>query len=211
MAWCLITCRPVEAEMDCNQALLLDANYIKGYHRRGLARKLRCQYKLALEDFQKVLFLDKKNQQALNEIEEINRLLNSHEPVRIKAIYKSELTKCRDKPLDIKIEKSQNEEMMDLISNQCPEVIPINSFQFYHQWREMNDESKIEYLTMIGPQQLSEIFKNSIEPLIFCDILRILQYVQDVLFKYQLLFHLTSIVRFKILVLFLEEEEKNSK
>lgn len=50
-----------EAETDCTTALQLDPEYVKAYHRRGLALKELNQLKEALENFQKALDLDPKN------------------------------------------------------------------------------------------------------------------------------------------------------
>lgn len=57
----------IECELDCTQCLKFDSNFIKAYLRRGIARKELKKYKLALQDFVKVLQLQPTNIQAFAE------------------------------------------------------------------------------------------------------------------------------------------------
>jgi len=65
------------AEMDCTLAIQLDKNYIKAYHRRGTARVKLQKYEDALKDFESVLKLEPNNKIAQEELNKVNRLIES--------------------------------------------------------------------------------------------------------------------------------------
>lgn len=65
------------AEEDCNQALRWDPNYVKAYHRRGLAREGLGKKALALEDFRTVLSLEPNNREARQHLTKLEKELKS--------------------------------------------------------------------------------------------------------------------------------------
>lgn len=65
------------AEEDCNQALAWDPNYVKAYHRRGLAREGLSKKVLAAEDFRKVLSLEPNNREARQHLTKLEKELKS--------------------------------------------------------------------------------------------------------------------------------------
>ncbi|KAK7075472.1 RNA polymerase II-associated protein 3 [Halocaridina rubra] len=60
------------AEADCNRCLKLDANYIKGYLRRGSSRLKLGKTRLAADDFKRVLELEPWNKDAKKELEKLD-------------------------------------------------------------------------------------------------------------------------------------------
>lgn len=67
------------AEEDCNQALQWDPNYVKAYHRRGLAREGLSKKALAVEDFQKVLSLEPNNREARQHLTKLEKELKTED------------------------------------------------------------------------------------------------------------------------------------
>jgi len=63
------------AEQDCSVALQYDPNYTKALLRRATARKKLKKYDMALHDYQHVLKIESKNKQALQEVDEVQKLL----------------------------------------------------------------------------------------------------------------------------------------
>ncbi|XP_075525841.1 uncharacterized protein LOC142557693 isoform X3 [Dermacentor variabilis] len=65
------------AEEDCNRALEWDPNYIKAYHRRGLARQSLSKKALAAEDFRMVLSLESNNKEARQHLTRLEKELKA--------------------------------------------------------------------------------------------------------------------------------------
>lgn len=65
------------AEEDCNRALEWDPNYVKAYHRRGLARQGLSKKALAAEDFRTVLSLEPNNKEARQHLNKLEKELSS--------------------------------------------------------------------------------------------------------------------------------------
>ncbi|XP_050030722.1 RNA polymerase II-associated protein 3-like isoform X3 [Dermacentor andersoni] len=65
------------AEEDCNRALEWDPNYIKAYHRRGLARQSLSKKALAAEDFRMVLSLESNNKEARQHLTKLEKELKA--------------------------------------------------------------------------------------------------------------------------------------
>ena len=66
-----------QAETDCTKSIKLSPNYVKGYLRRGAARKALGKFNFALSDFQKALKIQPKNTQARNEVNGIKQILET--------------------------------------------------------------------------------------------------------------------------------------
>uniref|UniRef100_T1JVA2 RNA polymerase II-associated protein 3 n=1 Tax=Tetranychus urticae TaxID=32264 RepID=T1JVA2_TETUR len=169
--------RPDEAVKDCNQALKLDSNYVKGYLRRGTALKMLSDYEKALTDFKKVLQLEPNNKQALKEVQDINELLSPKKAGLIEPISSSDTFYSNNKQIEtlpsgdekqsnrLNVRPSSKKSLP--ISNRVINRIPINTFEFYCDWRELStDSTKLNYITNIGVTKMREIFRDSMEPFI---------------------------------------------
>ncbi|XP_014212467.1 RNA polymerase II-associated protein 3 [Copidosoma floridanum] len=64
------------ADADCTQAIKLDGNYIKAYHRRATARMELKRYKDAQKDFEKILELDPTNKEASLKLKQVEEKIN---------------------------------------------------------------------------------------------------------------------------------------
>ncbi|XP_053206173.1 uncharacterized protein LOC128390474 [Panonychus citri] len=206
--------RPEEAIEDCDCALKLDSNYVKGYLRRGTAFKLLHEYEKAAVDFEKVIQLEPNNKQAPKELKEvqskihrISHIIDDLDPdSRVNIDFDTEFDSATSKTSDLKI-RSKPKQIP--VSTRVINRIPVNSFEFYCDWRELHDDSsKLTYISNIGSVKLGKIFTNSMEPQIFCDILKILTSCVDIPFRSRLLYELSKMKRFQTLILFLEDHEE---
>lgn len=192
---------------------------MKGYLRRGAALKLLSVYEKALTDFKKVLELEPNNKQALKEIQEINELSSPKksgliEPISTSYsnIKKPETLPSGDDNQSSCLNVRQSPKKSLPTSNRVINRIPINTFEFYCDWRELStDSTKLHYITNIGAIKMREIFRDSMEPFVFCDILRILASCEDIPFRSNMLLELSKIDKFATLVLFLEKHEEKCK
>ncbi|XP_074595160.1 mitochondrial import receptor subunit TOM70-like [Brevipalpus obovatus] len=181
---------PREAELDCDSAISLDSKFIKGYYRRGLARKMLNKLKFALEDFEKTLELDPKNIQCGNEIKTIHKQL----------LLEQKSTKTLR-------ESGDNRPKMKYF----PTQVPSNPYYFYQDWRELDEDgqNKLKYLKMIGGSTLGTIFDSSIlEPNIWIEIINILEKENDSQFTLEILHGLCKTKNSSSLLLFLEKDER---
>lgn len=91
-----------EAETDCTTALQLDPEYVKAYHRRGLALKELNQLNEAHENFKKALDLDPKNACINKDLLKLERRMSETNLLkvilhyRLKMIIKIEINSCSD-------------------------------------------------------------------------------------------------------------------
>jgi len=69
--------RHFKAKVDCDQALQLDASYVKAYFRRGLCYVTFRNFDAALQDFSRVLELDPENREAKAGLDNINNVIIS--------------------------------------------------------------------------------------------------------------------------------------
>lgn len=91
---------------------------------------------------------------------------------------------------------------------------PITSVQFFAQWKQFNDDtnSKYEYLRVMNPRNLKEVFKESLDSKTFGDILKTLtKHTDDCGFIYNFLLGLTEVKRFCTLVFFMSKADKDGK
>eukprot|EP01084_Bolivina_argentea_P308256 532976_1 len=66
-----------QAEDDCTKSLQLAPTYVKGYLRRGAARKALGKFELSLKDYENVLKLQPKNTQAIEESKGITQIMKT--------------------------------------------------------------------------------------------------------------------------------------
>lgn len=166
---------------------------MKGYFRRGVARKMLKKYQLALADFEKALELDPKNIQCKNEIK----------------LVREQLLLEKNSEKNVK-ETSGKRSRMEYF----PTQIPSNPFLFYQDWRELgeDEQSKLKYLKMIGGSTLGTIFEASIlEPNIWIEIINILEREDDFKFQLEILHGLCRTRNSSSLLLFLEKDERTSR
>lgn len=81
----LINCqlRFKEAETDCTTALQLDPEYVKAYHRRGLALKELNQLNEAQENFKKALDLEPKNTFVQKDLLKLEKKINESNSFKV--------------------------------------------------------------------------------------------------------------------------------
>lgn len=93
-------------------------------------------------------------------------------------------------------------------------VEPVTSVQFFAQWKQFNDDAnlKYEYLRVINPKNLKEIFKEALDSKTFSDILKVLStHSDDRNFVYNYLLGLVEVKRFCTLVFFMSKADKDGK
>lgn len=119
------------AEEDCNECLYLDATYVKAFYRRGQSRQGLKKWGLAIEDFQQVLKLNAKDQNAQKMLAFCKRQLTRPETKTSKKTAKPEKKKKRiliqmvdeDEEDEIITRKLKIEEGEDSSDEECS-VIP---------------------------------------------------------------------------------------
>ncbi|XP_014238440.1 RNA polymerase II-associated protein 3 [Trichogramma pretiosum] len=92
-------------------------------------------------------------------------------------------------------------------------VVPKTAISFLIAWRKNTSiDFRYEYLKLIIPKNLPEIFKDSMESNIFSDIIIVLntKFVPNNDKVYEFLFYLSKIKRFRALVLFMTQSEKEA-
>ncbi|KAK9880471.1 hypothetical protein WA026_011715 [Henosepilachna vigintioctopunctata] len=111
---------------------------------------------------------------------------------------------------------NKNKEQLSLTKEKAEDIelfVPTTSVQFHSMWKRLKDlnEKKYQYLKMLNPQNIPELFKESLESHIFSDILLILANhftgENDEIYEY--LLYLTKIKRFGALIMFLTLNDKN--
>lgn len=80
-----------EAETDCTTALQLDPEYVKAYHRRGLALKELNQLKEAHENFKKASELDPKNVCINKDLSKLEKRMNESNLLKVILHYQFEI------------------------------------------------------------------------------------------------------------------------
>ena len=82
---------------------------------------------------------------------------------------------------------------------------PSSSVQFNTAWTKLsNIDEKVAYLELITKKDYAKIFKHSMEPILFSDILRVLKNMNKVSYHLQ---GISQIPRISALIMFLEEKE----
>ncbi len=69
------------AEEDCTEALTLNSKNVKAYLRRGASRSVSGNYLEALEDFERALMLEPKNEDAKTEITRMKNILGDAQQI----------------------------------------------------------------------------------------------------------------------------------
>lgn len=93
-------------------------------------------------------------------------------------------------------------------------IEPITSIQFFAQWKQFSDDVdlKYEYLKVMNPKNLKEVFKESLDSKTFSDILKVLsKHSGDHNVVYHFLKGLTEVKRFCTLVFFMTKADKDGK
>ncbi|KAJ3650284.1 hypothetical protein Zmor_021981 [Zophobas morio] len=91
-------------------------------------------------------------------------------------------------------------------------VAPVNCVQFCSQWRHLKTlEKKYFYLKLIKAENLPTIFKESLESMVFSEILEVLvkSFVKNGDDVYNFLKFLSEMKRFSTLTMFMDERDKN--
>lgn len=91
---------------------------------------------------------------------------------------------------------------------------PITSVQFFAQWKQFNDDVnlKYEYLKVMNPKNVKEVFKEALDSKTFSDILKVLsKHTDDHNFVYNFLLGLVEVKRFCTLVFFMTKTDKDGK
>lgn len=107
----------------------------------------------------------------------------------------------------IKVEKTVVPSIIEFVE-------PITSVQFFAQWKQFNDDLnlKYEYLRVMNPSNLKEVFKESLDSKTFSDILKVLnKYSDDRYFVFNFLMGLSEVKRFCTLVFFMSKADKDGK
>lgn len=205
--------RAIEAENDCSLAININKNYVKGYYRRGMARKLLNRFVLALNDFNYVLKLEPNNKEAKREVDYIQSLFKSKAIIDVKPIVKQKEF-VSNKPL-INIKVKEKKSKINEIEVKLPQNVPKTYYQFECDWRQLvgvhSIQLRLKYLQMIGFDKITNLFSNTFEPQIMSDILFTISHSNDPNFLSNVLNQMTKIPRFETLVLFLSEADKKSK
>lgn len=91
---------------------------------------------------------------------------------------------------------------------------PRTSVQFHSVWKQLkgSDDKKSEYLKLINPKNIPNLFKDSLESQVFSEILLILAeyFTKERDETYEYIFYLSKIKRFSALSMFLTLNDKNS-
>lgn len=190
--------------------------FIKAYFRRGLARKELHRYHLAAGDFTRVIELESTNREAKVELAAIKRLLVAGDLIDVKAVKKTSEFRSK-RPLK-RIEISNvGMQLTPPAVIKPPSRVPETLYEFECDWREIvgcpdSLKLRLNYLQMIGASKLSQLFTaNSIEPFIFSQIIESLPALNELNFAQDLLQALVNIDRFNTMVMFLNENEQQSK
>jgi tetratricopeptide (TPR) repeat protein len=201
---------PLEAEADCNQALEIEPNFVKGYFRRGSIRKQCQRWSEAMSDFRQVLSREPGNRMAQQEVQQLEEVLQRLDPKARKTGQSQGQEKAKEVPLKVS-------DMLEtpLVPVKVPTQPPESGYQFELDWRELvghdRDQLRVQYMEMMGTQTLAKIFHHSMEPSLFSDIIKALICSKRTEFQFEVLFTLTRMDRFDFIFLFLDEAEKQSE
>lgn len=108
----------------------------------------------------------------------------------------AQVPKPKPIPVEVKVELKP----VDLVK-------PKSSVQFYSHWRRHSLERRSLYLQLLGSKDYPMIFKQSLEPQVFTEILEALLQVQSGVGQH--LLGLSQVPRISALVMFLSEQEKS--
>ncbi|RWS29408.1 heat shock protein 70 (HSP70)-interacting-like protein [Leptotrombidium deliense] len=198
-----------EAEADCSHALRINDKFVKGYFRRGIARKLLNKHVDAYSDFNTVLQMEPNNKQAREELAIVKKVLG---PKHAKITVDTKPKRNKLEAMDVEMQNENRREIKYTVT--LPKELPKTSFEFYCHWRELKKEEgndlKLEYISKIGAHSFAAIFDKSIEPEVFSEILFVLELSNDFEFVFSLLSNFTRTTRFGSLILFLGEAEKET-
>lgn len=113
---------------------------------------------------------------------------------------------------DVKTETTKTVQPEEVVKNELVE--PVTSVQFFAQWKQFTDvaNQKYEYLRVINPKNLKEIFKEALDSKTFSDILKVLStHSDDHNFVYNYLLGLVEVKRFCTLVFFMDKADKDGE
>ena len=201
----------LEAERDCDSALNIDQNCIKALYRRGMARKHLFRYKLASDDFKRVLNLDPNNREAKRELDSIERLIDSKTVIDVKPIDKK-FEFQSNKPLVKQKIIEKNCIKISEIEAKVPENVPKSYYQFECDWRQMVGNNckdlRLKYLETIGSNRIQTLLTLTLEPQMMSELLDTISESNDFNLIYSLLKQMSRTPRFSTLVLFMSDSDQ---
>lgn len=129
-------------------------------------------------------------------------------------VEKKEVTKSKPK------ETKNTENILITHINQksqpdCEELtVPKTSVQFYSTWKTLKTvNNKYKYLKLLKPEEIPNIFKESLDSTVFTSILEILssKFISNHDEVYGFLSNLTKVSRFSALIMFMDPLDKDRK
>ena len=188
-----------EAEKDCDEAIRIKPDFLKGYFRKGVICKHRSQWKEALTQFRRVLDLDPQNKDAKKEITQVEDQIKKLKKNADSAQTSSSIRK--------------------IIPIQIPSNLPRNSSEFELTWRDLGDSDstkddlRYQYLIKMGPELFGSL-NSDLEPDLFSEILDALMSGLNLCdnlsgIRADILERITRCRRFDIISQFLNSDDQN--